>query len=175
MMLPCTGMLAGLSCTLRFDDGRTLDYEFLDKHTLRFRPDGGGEWLETRYEAFESDTELVLAAHVIPGTPIHGMTLVLDLREGLVTWLDAYHGNREHPREPLRDIRFGVILASGIAPPKYRRHAFTNELVGHAYTWNYTHSMTSQHIYSSPWSYSWSIMMPNGTPRHHLELALRLH
>jgi len=141
-----------------------LDYAFIDRHTLRFMLDGSGNWQSTRYEAFESDAGLVLVAHLIPGPPIHGMTLTLDLREGLVTWVETYYGNTAYPREPLRDIRFGVILAAGITPPKYKRHGYTTELVGYSYTWDYSYSMTSQHIYSSPWSYSWSIMMPSGMP-----------
>ena len=174
MMLPCTDMLAGTSCTLRFDDGTTLGYEFLGKHELRFRL-GNGEWRSTRYEAFEADTALVMVAHVVTEPIMHGTTLTLDLQEGLVTWFDTYHDNREHPREPNCDVRFGVIETEGITPPKYKRHGYTNELVGHSYTWNYTYSTTSQHIYSSPWSYSWSIMMENGMPGATWELPLRLH
>jgi hypothetical protein len=163
-MLPCSDALAGLPVSLRFDDGTTLDYQFIDKHQLRYRTGGTPQWRTERYEAFEADTKLFMVAHMISGSPIHGMTLALDLRDGLVTWFDTYHGNLEHPREPVRDIRFGVIEAEGLTPPKYRRHEFTKELVGHSYTWNYTYSTTSQHIYSSPWSYSWSIMMENGMP-----------
>ena len=51
----------------------------------------------------------------------------------------------------------------GLTPPKYRRHQFTDELVGRAITWNYSPGLTSMHLYSTPHSLSWIIFLENGS------------
>ena len=43
------------------------------------------------------------------------------------------------------------------------RHCFTDELVGHAYSWSYSDSMTSMHLYTTPHSSSWTIFTENQT------------
>ena len=50
----------------------------------------------------------------------------------------------------------------GITPPKYRRHQFTDELVGRAVTWNYSPGLTSMHLYTTPHSLSWIIFGESG-------------
>jgi hypothetical protein len=51
-------------------------------------------------------------------------------------------------------------------PPTYRRHGWTDEMVGEAVTWNYTRGnpgLTSMHFYATPSSYSWIIFQPDGS------------
>ena len=50
----------------------------------------------------------------------------------------------------------------GLTPPMYRRHEYTDELVGRAMTWNYQQGLTSMHLYSTPHSLSWIIFLENG-------------
>jgi hypothetical protein len=50
----------------------------------------------------------------------------------------------------------------GTTPPKYRRHHFTDELVGRAITWNYSPGLTSMHLYTTPHSLSWIIFGESG-------------
>jgi len=47
--------------------------------------------------------------------------------------------------------------------PAVARHGFTTELVGKAFSWTYSDFMQSIHVYSSPESYSWTIMLPDNT------------
>jgi len=51
----------------------------------------------------------------------------------------------------------------GLTPPKYRRHEYTDELVGRAVTWSYQQGLTSMHLYSTPHSLSWIIFLENGS------------
>jgi hypothetical protein len=51
----------------------------------------------------------------------------------------------------------------GVQPPLIRRHPITNELTGKAFTWTYSETMSSIHVYSSPESYSWTIFLANGS------------
>ena len=41
---------------------------------------------------------------------------------------------------------FGVVEMEGLTPPRYRRHQYTDELVGRAMTWNYSPGLTSIHL-----------------------------
>jgi hypothetical protein len=171
MMLPCTEKLSGKIFSLDFDGGRRWEYEIRGRHEMRFRYDGfrgsgsDSAWHEERYEAFESDSNLFFFVHTVTGKlPMETMNIVLDFDSGLAACIHNSMGNREHPREPLQDWLFGTIGAEGITPPKYARHGFTTELVGKSFTWSYTKTMTSQHIYSSPSSYSWTIMLGDGSP-----------
>jgi hypothetical protein len=59
-------------------------------------------------------------------------------------------------------IIFGIMEMKGVEAPRYWRHAFTDELVGRAFTWNYSDAISSMHVYSTPHSYSWTIFMDNG-------------
>ncbi|MDR2517089.1 MAG: molybdenum cofactor biosynthesis F family protein [Spirochaetaceae bacterium] len=165
MMLPCTERLEGMRFSLRFDSGAVWEYEISGKNAMRFRYNGEQNWREERYEAFESDHNLFFMAHTVTGKlPMETMNIALDIDEGLVTCIYNRMGNAAHPREPLQEWLFGIVEAPGITPPKYKRHGFTTELVGRSFTWTYTKAMASQHIYSSPVSYSWSIMMGDGSP-----------
>jgi hypothetical protein len=57
---------------------------------------------------------------------------------------------------------FGVVEMKGLVAPKYRRHQFTDELVGRAVSWNYRPGLTSMHLYATPHSLSWIIFLDNG-------------
>ena len=64
--------------------------------------------------------------------------------------------------EAAADTLFGVIEMEGLTPPRYRRHHFTDELVGRAITWNYSPGLTSMHLYTTPHSLSWIIFGESG-------------
>jgi hypothetical protein len=164
MMLPNSDMLVGKKFTVRFDGGPAWEYEILDKYLLRYRAAGKRAWQEISCRVFESDDQLALLAHPVTGTPLSLRTFALDLRESLVTCVLGTYSNPLYPREPVQEFLFGVIEGDSFTPPKYKRHGYTTELVGRSYTWSYTRTMMSQHIYSSPWSYSWTILMEDGTP-----------
>jgi hypothetical protein len=59
-------------------------------------------------------------------------------------------------------VLFGVVEMEGIIPPLYRRHQFTDEMVGRAITWEYSPGITSMHLYSTPHTASWTIFTESG-------------
>jgi len=81
---------------------------------------------------------------------------VVDLDNGLATSVRTGIGNWRSGWESGSEVMFGTI--DGYAHPFTRRHRFTTDLVGHVLAWNYSDSMNSIHVYSSPESYSWTII-----------------
>jgi hypothetical protein len=51
----------------------------------------------------------------------------------------------------------------GVAAPKYVRHVFTDELVGHGFTRSRSDITTSMHLYTTPHSASWTIYTEDQT------------
>jgi hypothetical protein len=177
--LPSSDFLVGKEFTLRYDNGGPVyNYRFDELKKLRWRREGEGQWNEEIYEAFEPAEELILFAHMHSGTrPSECVEIALDFRNGLTTCVSAKLGTPYMANEVSRDIIFGIIEMKGLDAPRYWRHTFTDELVGHAFTWNYSDAMSSMHVYSTPQSYSWTIFMENGTmgmmwssPCHYVKL-----
>ncbi|MBN1567865.1 MAG: MoaF N-terminal domain-containing protein [Acidobacteria bacterium] len=156
--------LAGKELTVRYDNGGPVwNYRFDDRRKLRWRREGESQWHEEIYEAFEPDEDLIFFAHLHSGTrPPESVQIVLDFRNGLTSCVDSKLGSAYMANEVSYRFIFGVMEMPGLVPPRYWRHAFTDELVGHAYTWNYADTLTSMHVYSTPHSYSWTIFMDNG-------------
>lgn len=161
--LPFSDLLAGKELTVRYDNGNSWDYRFLDAGKLRWRKTGGLEWHDEEYRAFEADESLIFFGHMHGGTcPAEGVQIVLDLANGLTTCVNSKMGSAYLPNEVGYKIVFGAIEMKGLEAPRYLRHQFTDELVGHAFSWNYSEAMTSMHVYTSPHSASWTIYMDNG-------------
>ncbi len=177
--LPPSDFLVGKELTVRYDNGGPVwNYRFDELKKLRWGREGEGEWHEEIYEAFEPAEELIVFAHIHSGTrPNECVTIALDFRNGLTTCVSAKLGTEYMANEVSRDIVFGIIDMKGLEAPRYWRHTFTDELVGRAFTWNYSDTMSSMHVYSTSQSYSWSIFMDNGTlgmmwssPCHYVKL-----
>ena len=159
---PTTGWLAGKTLTLRYDNGPVMDYRFDDAETLNWRKDGGG-WTQGRYQAWESAPGVILFGHLLEGAPDHdGHVVVADFHQGLVTCFNGHLNTPYFANEAGVKVLFGVIEMEGLIPPKYNRHHFTDELLGHAVSWNYQSGLTSMHLYSTPHSMSWIIFTDAG-------------
>ncbi|MDR3367451.1 MAG: hypothetical protein LBO71_10875 [Prevotellaceae bacterium] len=155
-MLEHSTLLENRIFTLTFDDKTAWEYEIGKDFTMRFR-EGAGEWKSERYDAFEMDDQLVFFAHATDGDcPIDGLQYAIDLKNGLVTCIRSTFDDEANPRVPRQQWLFGVINADGITPSK-RRHQFTDELLGHSYTWEYGDELASQHYYTSTESFSFAI------------------
>jgi hypothetical protein len=156
--------LVGKDLTVRYDDGGPAwEYRFDGLKKLRWREEGETQWHEEVYEAFEPDKELIFFAHMHSGMkPYQCVKIVLDFANGLTSCTHSQVGSRYMANEVSYKIIFGVIETDRLIPPKYWRHTFTDELVGRALTWNYSDTLTSMHVYSTPHSYSWTIFMENG-------------
>jgi hypothetical protein len=156
--------MMGKNFVLRFDEGPVWEYEVIDMMRLKWRVDGS-EWREDIYCAFEPAKDIVLFSHVCTGTnPLRCPTHAIDFSKALVTCVDAQLGNGRKAWEVGRKARFGILeMEGGPVPPAVERHGLTTELVGRAQVNIYSDFMQSIHIYSSPESCSWTIMMPNNT------------
>jgi hypothetical protein len=163
--MPPTDFLVGKEFTVRYDNsGPVWNYRFDELHKLRWRREGETQWREEIYQAFEPDDELIFFSHIHSGTrPVECVQIALDFRSGLTSCVNSQLGSKYMANEVSYKIIFGIIeMKGGLEPPKYWRHNFTDELVGRALTWNYSDSLTSMHVYSTPHSYSWTIFMDNG-------------
>ena len=94
--------------------------------------------------------------------PAECKKIVVDFATDLATCVSSKLGSEYMANEVSYIIDFGILETEGIIPPRYCRHAFTDELVGGALTWNYNDSLSSMHVYSTPYSYSWTIFMGDG-------------
>jgi hypothetical protein len=157
--------LVGKALTTRYDHGPSIEYRFDSIDALRWRKRGANSWTEARYEAWESAPDLVMFAHLLEGEPDHDCHVVVaDFDHGLASCLHGTMGTPYIGNEAAVENLFGVIEMEGIAPPQYRRHQYTDELVGKALTWNYSQEtgLTSMHLYGTPHSLSWIIFGQDG-------------
>jgi hypothetical protein len=162
---PMSGFLTGKQLTLRYDNGEAFLYRFDEIQKLRWRRDGDGAnaWQEERYESWESAPGVIMFGHALSGAPDHdALSIVVDFEHALVTCLHGSAGTPYQNNEAKVKTIFGVVEMEGLTPPKYRRHQFTDELVGRALTWNYRQGLTSMHLYATPHSLSWIIFLNNG-------------
>ena len=161
--LPISNFLTGKELTLRFDHGPVVNYRFDDIQKLRWRREGERAWHEERYESWESAPGVIMFGHLLTGEPEHdSFTIVADFDQGLATCLHGTMGTPYMANEAAAKTLFGVIEIAGLTPPKYRRHQYTDELVGRAISWNYSPGLTSMHLYSTPNSLSWIIFTASG-------------
>ena len=168
---PVSSLLVGKELTLRYDNGMAIQYRFDEIQKLRWRREGAGDgaWREERYESWESAPAVIMFGHLLSGAPDHdAFSIVVDFDHALVTLLHGTLGTPYMANEAAVKTVFGVVEMKGLTPPKYRRHQFTDELVGRAVTWNYALAsggmpgLTSMHLYATPHSLSWIIFQENG-------------
>ena len=96
--------------------------------------------------------------------PHESVFIVLDLANGLTTCVYSKLGSEYMANEVSQEVIFGIIEMEEIKAPAMLRHHFTDDLVGTAFTWSYSDHMTSIHVYSTPFSYSWTIVYKNDVP-----------
>ena len=162
---PISTFLSGKELTLRYDSGIAVQYRFASADTLRWRREGAteGAWREEKYESWESAPGVIMFGHLLTGAPDHdAFSIVVDFDHALVTCLHGTMGTPYIGNEAAVKTLFGVVEMPGLTPPRYRRHQYTDELVGRAVSWNYRPGLTSMHLYSTPHSLSWIIFLENG-------------
>ena len=162
--LPPTDFLVGKALTVRYDDGGpALNYKFDDAAQLHWRHEGESQWREERYQAWEPAPGVIFFGHLLSGEPRHdSVSIAIDFDNALSTCVQGTLGTPYMANEAARKTWFGVVEMEGLTPPKYRRHQFTDELVGRALTWNYSPGLTSMHVYTTPHSFSWIIFLGSG-------------
>ena len=162
---PLSELLAGREFTLRHDnEGPVWEYQVIDRKTLHWRIEGETGWRKESYRAFEIDEKLVFFAHLHSGSrPRKSVKIALDLTNGLTTCIASWMGTAYHANEISYQTFFGVAEMVGIEPPLYLRHDFTDELVGKGYTRSWSDTLTSMHLYTTPYSASWTIYTEDQT------------
>ncbi|MDR1555465.1 MAG: molybdenum cofactor biosynthesis F family protein [Tannerellaceae bacterium] len=160
-MMEHSTLLDNRNFSLVFDNGTVWEYEIGTDFQMRFRPEGG-EWKPERYDAFEADDQLVFFTHTTDNDcPIDALQYAIDLKNGLVTCIRSTFDNPERPRDPRQEWLFGIVKAEGIHPSG-ERHDFTDELLGHSYTWEYSDNISSQHVYTTTESFTYAIISSAG-------------
>ncbi|HWJ69030.1 MAG TPA: MoaF N-terminal domain-containing protein [Sphingobium sp.] len=158
-----TDQLAGKSMVVRYDGGPAMAYQFVSGDTLRWRANDRGDWTEARYQAWTSMPGTILFGHVLQNTPDHeSHMVVVDFDNGLATCFNGFLNNPYIANEAGARTLFGYIEMDGVHTAKDQRHARTDELLGHAISWNYSPGLTSMHLYSTPQTVSWIIFNDNG-------------
>ncbi|MFC1495308.1 MoaF N-terminal domain-containing protein [Thermodesulfobacteriota bacterium] len=163
--LPYSDILVGKKFTLRYDHGGPVrHYEFPEIYKLRYKEEGENKWHEEPYRAYEGDDNLAWFSHILTDSkPRASVQVAVDLTNGLTTCIHSRMGTKYFGNETTYYAIFGVCEMEGMDAPQYMRHELTDELVGHAYSWSYSDSMTSMHIYTAPNSMSWTIFTENQT------------
>jgi hypothetical protein len=162
---PFTDMLVGKEFTLRYDNGGPVwQYKFTEKFKLKYKEEKETQWHEEDYRAYEADEKLVWFAHILTDSkPRASVAIAVDLLNGLTTCIYSHMGTKYYGNETTYRAIFGVAEGEGFEAPRYMRHEFTDELVGHAFSWSYSDQMTSMHVYTSPHSMTWTIFTDNQT------------
>lgn len=163
--MPFSDILVGKTFTVRLDHGGPVrDYRVTDKFRLQYRDHRENIWREVDYRAYEGDTNLAWFAHILPDSkPRASVQVAVDFSNGLVTSIESHMGTPYYGNETTYRALFGVVEMAGLEAPLYMRHAHTDELVGHAFSWSYSDQMTSMHLYAAPNSMSWTIFTANQT------------
>ncbi len=162
---PLSELLVGKEFTLRYDnDGPVWEYKVVDRKTLQWRNKGETQWHKETYRAFEGDEKLVFFAHMHSGSrPRTSVKIALDLLNGLTTCIFSRMGTEYYGNEVSYRALFGAAEIDGVEVPKYVRHEFTEELVGHAFSRSWSDVTTSMHLYTTPHSASWTIYTEDQT------------
>jgi hypothetical protein len=162
---PPSGGLAAKSFAIEYDGGPKMEYRFASADALQWRKDGQGDWRQARYNAWEMMPGVFIFGHLLEGTENHdGHIVVADLDAGLAT---NYHGFVNTPyfaNEAGAETLFGKVVGQGIPDPGGKRHRRTRDLLGRAFTWEYSPGLNSMHLYSTPYTTSWII--PNANTGH---------
>lgn len=160
---PATDHLAGKAFAVRYDDGPLMEYRFDSGDSLQWRKDGDGSWTTARYQAWESMPGVYIFGHLLQGLPDHdGHIVVADLERGMATTFRGYLNTPFFANEAGADTWFGKLEGEGIPDPGRQRHERTRDLLGRAFTWEYSPGLTSMHLYSTPNTVSWIIFTPGG-------------
>ena len=157
-----SGALAGKQFAIEYDGGPKMEYRFTGPDTLQWSIKGGLS-VPARYNAWEMMPGAFIFGHLLEGQPNHdGHIVVIDLQNGMAT---NYHGFLNTPyfaNEAGCETLFGKIVGPGIPNPGSKRHERTRDMLGRAFTWEYSPGLNSMHLYSTPYTTSWIIPTADG-------------
>jgi len=142
-------VLVGRTFRLAMDNGAEYELRFVTGDIVEWRAPGQPLRWE-KYGALKSDDKTTFVASLLGFTEHNTcVTLVLDEENSLVTMAISRMGIcPSRPR--LVDVQFifGAIRVMN-EPLPYKRHSYTNELVGKKITWYYSTGFINTHVYMS--------------------------
>jgi hypothetical protein len=158
-----SGALAGRQFAIEYDAGPRMEYRFTGPETLEWRKDAKGSFCEARYNAWEMMPGAFIFGHLLEGEANHdGHIVVADLDAGLATNFHGYLNTPYFANEAGCETLFGRIVGEGIPNPGSKRHQRTRDMLGRAFTWEYSPGLNSMHLYSTPYTTSWIIPTADG-------------
>jgi hypothetical protein len=158
-----SGALAGRQFAIEYDAGPRMEYRFTGPETLEWRKDAKASFCEARYNAWEMMPGAFIFGHLLEGEANHdGHIVVADLDAGLATNFHGYLNTPYFANEAGCETLFGRIVGEGIPNPGSKRHQRTRDMLGRAFTWEYSPGLNSMHLYSTPYTTSWIIPTADG-------------
>ncbi|AKH41971.1 hypothetical protein FHS61_002496 [Altererythrobacter atlanticus] len=161
--LPPSKAMAGRNFTVRYDAGPVMEYRITGPDRLEWRKDGSGGWTGARYNAWETMPGVFIFGHFLEGSKDHdGHIVVADFESGMATCFHGYLNTPFFANEAGAETWFGKLEGAEVPDPGGKRHERTMDMIGRAFTWNYSPGLTSMHVYSTPNTVSWVIFTPDG-------------
>ena len=164
--------LCGREFLLEMDDGYS--------RSLRFHAPGMLQWAkgeeavkEVACVCLDAGDGVWFISFDLCRQPRENLTLVLDLREGLVTLVQALQGC--NPKRPTAiDVKVlpGAVELPGQAL-NFKRHGYSADLVGKAIRWQYSEDFAIVHIYPTERCYRIKLLQKLGDPDSPYEVAMR--
>ena len=141
--------LDGESFYFIMDDGYDYELSITSKDTCQWNIAGQPSKRES-YRCLKSDDTTYLLLHEVEGAELRtGLTYVIDLEQRLVTILTCKIGlNPKYPLIVTSHFDFGAIRTKGEELP-FKRHSFTDDLLGTCVQWHWKSAFYTQHAYNS--------------------------
>ena len=131
------------------DDGFDYELSITGKDTCSWNIAGKPPKQE-HYRCLKSDDTTYLLLHEVDGAELRtGLTYVIDMEQRLVTILTCKVGtNPKYPLIVTSHFDFGAIASDGEELP-FKRHSFTDDLLGTHVEWHWKSAFYTQHAYNS--------------------------
>ena len=141
--------LEGESFYFDMDDGYDYELHVTDKDTCEWNLAGQPPKQE-KYKCLKGDDTTYLLHHETDGSELRTcITYVIDLDQRLVTILTCKIGlNPKYPFLVSTEFDFGAIRVANEDLP-FKRHSFTDDLLGTCVEWHWKSDMYTQHAYNS--------------------------
>lgn len=139
--------LDGQNFTFVMDGGIDFEIAVTGRTTLLWNAVGEAQ-REAAYDCVKADDlTYLLTFRVFGDGPTESHTYIIDLEQRLVTRHICFAGtNPRHPLLLVNHYDFGAIRTEGYALP-YKRHYYTDELLGTNVEWHWTTDLVSRHAY----------------------------
>ena len=155
--------LEGENFVFIMDNGYDYQLRIIDKDTCEWNILGQPPKQE-RYKCLKGDDTTYIFTHDVESAELStGITYVIDLEQQLVTILTCHTG--ENPKYPLlvtSHYDFGGIRNESTLEVPFKRHSFTDDMLGTTVEWHWRSDMWTQHAYNSTTYYRINLPKESG-------------